>query len=237
MESRMKERLSKIRSAGYWRINLRPTEYNSNRIGSLSECRDLVESSQVRLRGWYYPHIDEKEFVNGQNWVASGSDFGGSIEYWRLYQSGQFIHQFAMEEDYGLKESRRHELTEEFRTEAKGYLSILSTLYSITEIFEFTARMASKGIFVPGIELSIRLIDTEDRQLFFWDKLRTLNRAYKCTIPEILYGATFDRLKIMACAPELALDATRYIFERFNWSQVPMGILAEEQRKLLERRL
>ncbi len=98
----MTERLDKIHSTGYWRVHIRPTQFETTRVESLARCHEILGDSSVRLRGWDYPHLGHRELANGEDWVESGADFRGHVEYWRFYQSGQFVHHFAFEEDYEL---------------------------------------------------------------------------------------------------------------------------------------
>jgi len=231
----MEERLKKIHSTGYWRVNIRPTLFEQTRIPSLKTCREIIESSIVRLSGWDYPYLDPEETANGDDWIQSGRDHGRYVEYWRFYQSGQFIHHFACFEDF----TNPSELSQyiEKPSPSGRYLSILSTLYKVTEIFEFAARLASKNILSPETEISIKLVGTEGRQLFFWSRSRHQPIDYICKIPEITFSKIYQTVELLASASDLALDTTVYIFERFNWMSVPRGLLTEEQKKLLERRL
>src|SRR5688500_17704073 len=88
-----------VRSGPYWRIRLRPAEYKPDRL-SLPECESIVDARQVRLRGWYYPHVTHRAeaWERGEDFVANHVAFGGHIEYWRMYQSGQFVHLLGVRE-------------------------------------------------------------------------------------------------------------------------------------------
>ena len=85
----VKQRLEKIRSTGYWRVNIRPTKFDKSRIDSLESCWELVNSCKISLRGWDYPRVKEEERISGEDWVQSGTDFDtlGYVELWRFYQS------------------------------------------------------------------------------------------------------------------------------------------------------
>ena len=231
----MEERLKKIYSTGYWRVNIRPTRFEQTRIPSLKTCHEIIESSIVRLSGWDYPYLDPEETANGDDWIQSGRDHVRYVEYWRFYQSGQFIHHFACFEDL----TNPSEMSQyiEKPSPSGRYLSILSTLYKVTEIFEFAARLASKNILSPKAEISIKLVGMDGRQLFCWSRSRYLSMDYICRIPEITFFETYQISDLLTSAREFALDATVYIFERFNWTFIPRSLLAEEQKKLLERRL
>ena len=86
MDSRVQKRLDTIHSTGYWRIHVRPTVYESNRISSLPELRKITEECMVTLRGWNFPHLDIEETINGDHWIESGAKFRQIVEYWRFYQ-------------------------------------------------------------------------------------------------------------------------------------------------------
>jgi hypothetical protein len=216
--------LSKIHQKGYWRVVVRPTKYDENRIPMLSECRRHVEESSVRLRGWDYPHL--RDVTNGKNWIESSEDWlHGHIEYWRYYQTGQFVHHFAMNEDYEESSKGRHGL------------DFISTLYRFTEIFEFGSRLAARGLLSPGVDVRVELHNCEDRELFSWDPARFIDSNHRSVTPTIVYKTTTTDTELLGRGSEMALDGTIHVLERFNWNNVPREIFAEEQAKFLERRL
>src|SRR4029434_6834678 len=89
--------LEDIKKYPYWRINFRTSVFRADLIPSIDECRELVQKTQVRFRGWPYPYLSQRSEE-----LDFGNDYIGSVvfspprheEYWRLYQSGQFIHYF-----------------------------------------------------------------------------------------------------------------------------------------------
>jgi hypothetical protein len=93
----------------HWRVTIRPADYSPELIQTLRSCFDVVEKCKVSLRGWDYPHLSRRpnERGQGENWVASWSTFMGHVEYWRLYQSGQFLSLFAVRE-FSEKEFGEH---------------------------------------------------------------------------------------------------------------------------------
>lgn len=225
-------RLDKIHSTGYWRVLIRPTVFEKTRIATLNECRKVVQSSVVELRGWDYPHWKDSEIHNGQDWIEGGSGFSSHIEYWRFHQSGQFVHHFAMSEDY------EPNVFGSSKNDIDGpRLSILSTLFSVTEIYEFAARLCAKDVLRPAVDLEICLKGTQDRTLFFWQPGRYTNKAYTCALPEIRFEKQHSQEDLLGAARELAITATVSIFERFNWMDPPLPLLQNEQQKLIERRL
>jgi hypothetical protein len=63
-----------------------------------------------------------------------------------------------------------------------------------------------------------------------------LSGEYVCAEESITHPLSVDADELIAKSREVALDATVLVLERFNWMHPPVGILAEEQSKLLERR-
>ncbi len=228
------QRLQEIHETGYWRIRIRPTQFDKHLIPSLEQCRDILRVSAVSLRGWDYPSWLDEEVFNGRDWLQGGSGVAPYIEYWRFYQSGQFVHHFAMREDY--QDPLLQPATRIPASHPKC-LDISQTLFRITEIYEFAARLASRKILLPQAVISIQLLGTEGRRLQHrWNQLRPIGR-YECRLPSIETETTCDALELLGNSAALALNATKAIFEGFNWIGIPEKILAEDQRKFLERRI
>jgi hypothetical protein len=230
----MADLLSKIHQDGYWRTLIRPTEFKANRIPTLGRCKEIVQKSVVSLRGWDYPFYQENKLELGQDWIASSCDWeqGKHFEYWRFYQSGQFIHQFNFWE----------EADPLSRVPAPSkYLLVLNTLFTITEIFEFGARLARQEVLGSQAEFIIELHGLKGREL-----------TYENRIGPILFGggnkfiSTQDVLEfkiqvavnhLLGSPRALALDSAVSIFDHFGWFNPPRDMLAQEQAKFLERRL
>lgn len=220
--------LDKIHSKAYWRVVIRPAEFNAKRIPSLGRCKELVEASRVLLRGWDYPHLNDIQA--GQDWIESGyAEQGSHSEYWRFYRSGQFVHHFAAVEEFD-------NLT---RTRApERYMLVPNVLYTVTEIFEFAARLARHGVLRPAAEVSIELRGMRNRELTFQDLGRSIGFGpFTAQVAEISYETQASQAQLLGTAAELALDAAIAIFEQFRWFDPPRHMLAEDQRKFLERRL
>jgi len=224
------ELLDKIHSRAYWRVLMRPTQFDSHRIPSLSRCKEIIEKSYVLLRGWDYPHFEEKDVHPGDESIELGCDWEDRhLEYWRFYQSGQFVHHFTCWEEF-------HRLNRSPAPER--YLSVLSALYTATEIFEFAARVARHEVLRPEAEISIQLHGMKERELTFEDLWRSMSvRGHVSGRDQITCEVTVPQVQLLAGAPELALDTAIAIFERFGWFNPPRQTLADDQRKLLERRL
>ncbi len=236
--------IEKIHSRGYWRVNIHPTMFKKDRF-TLSQCTEIMESSVVRLRVSPYPYLREGEIiVGGKDWIEWSGEYDCYIEYWRYYRSGQFIHHFACYEDWMPSDNITTSAIRKLRKAGESYLSLTPTIFSITEIFEFAARLAAKNAFTPGAVLSIKLENIKDRTLI-WDSFlgHTLSiptkvhmGLRKSHIPEIEFEGTFSDTDLLSRSSELALDAVESIFGQFNVDTSARDIWAQEQARLFERR-
>jgi len=230
----------RIEKAPHWRVTIRPEVFEEERISSLRECWSLTEASRVSLRGWDYPHVDYQNRKSGTDWIESWTEFDRHRELWRFYQSGQFVHLFVFVED----ETRKHaeeRAKAEIRTmppnfSPSGYLDVISTLWTITEIFEFAARLAQKGILDPAAFIEVQLVGIRNRVLFMSDPGRFWYRFYATSEDELKKRWTGETSQLISKSAELALNMTEWFFERFQWMDPPREVLANDQKRLLERR-
>lgn len=213
----------KITSRGSWEVIIRPTRFEQFHIETLPKCKEIISASVVSLRGWNYPHI--KNPRNMTDWVEDDTEWRHHIENWLFFQSGQFVHFLGCREDWVGKDLEP----------GKG-LEIISTLYTITEIYEFAARLAGKGIMGEDIEIKISLNKMKGRQLFFWDTDRDLLGDYICKMEKLPLDRTLQAEKLLAETKNYALNDFTKIMNWFNWDNVPTGVFIDDQNKLLERR-
>ena len=244
----MESLINKIKQRGYWKVIIRPTEFKEKRITTREECAKIIKESHISLRGWSYPHISREGIVfSGNDSVASSTDWdeGGHHEYWQFYQNGQFIHYFSMYEDSILKDEKLEKIKKSFGFSkpedlSDRFLSILNTLYSVTEIFLFATNLVKKTDLGEKIYIEIELGNIYGRTLFFWDTFsRILFKAYTCKFhsENIVKKTPVKKDDLITSYTQLALDTTIEIFKDFNWKDVNKSIFVEDQKKLLERRL
>lgn len=230
------ERLSLIHETGYWRIVIRPSVFDADRIPTHTQCWKVVEQANVRLRGWDYPHVDSSERVTEHDWIQSGSAFGGQAELWRFFQSGQFVHHRSCEEDREPPAFGMRTLSPKVR-ERRLRLDALGALYTVTEVYEFARNLAYGEVLEPVSHITIELHGAAGRTLILPDDFRRGGRSLTSTAGVVSSEFTVLPVVLLATASELALDAAIHIFEQFGWHDPPRDLLAEEQRRLLEHRL
>lgn len=241
LESQTPESLrAKIKEDPHWRVVIRPGAFVEERIETLSECWRLIESSRVSLRGWYYPHVDSRHRQNGKDWIESWCEFGLHREYWRFFQSGQFLHLFSFREDKDRSEAEERASFGTRETPSgfspSGYLEVVWALWTLTEIFEFAARLAQKEVFGESVSVEIQMVNVKDRILFTWDPGHASSRFDAAGEHTLDKEWSLTTEQLLSESSELALDAAEWFFERFQWMDPPRQLLADDQRRLLERK-
>ena len=235
-----------VRGYPHWRVLIRPAVYNEENLESLGKCWQVIEQNRVRLRGWSYPHLSsrETERENGSNWVASWSDFMGHLEYWRLYQSAQFVHLFSVREATEaawraklLSVTKSHlSLSKDMDwNSVPGFIHITNFIYSMTEIFEFAARMAQVGSFGDQFEIAVQLDGIKGFVLTTdWD--RAWHSYYAASQDNLAKTWQVNVNDLISDTAGKSLDAVIWFFDRFGWHNPPVEILREDQSDFLKGR-
>ena len=170
----------KIREKGYWRIIIRPTSefHKKEDRFELSDLEKVIEKTQIRLRGWYYLHINRENLsLSSQDRITDWCDYEHYIEYWDFSLTGQFSHIFSMKEDYSIDTKKEKEIRSDFSfskdktKRAESFLEVISTVYKFTEIYLFSANLVQLEQYkdVNKFEIIIELHKVKNRMLFFWD--------------------------------------------------------------------
>lgn len=239
MDSLRKNLLQKIQSRGYWLINFKPLHNQKLDIG---ECKKMVEKSAVEFRGWDYPHVPRRKgqdtnLLPGDDYYEGWIDWGSFKEIWRMHQSGQFIHFKAVEGDWFAEDDwyGKH-----YKNINPGsILSVIDTIYFITEIFEFLARLTRKGLYKEGIKMSIKLCNTQNRELKILQPGRApLFGKYKTGDNELTFERMYsDSSKVIENSSQVALEVIIYFFKRFGWDNPPIEVIQNDQEKLISGKL
>lgn len=226
------EKLKKITSRGYWEIIIHPDRFEKEQISHLGECKEIIRQSKVSLRGWDFPHYDRREEpISGIDYVEQFIDFAGQIEYWRYYQSGQFIFFKGLKEDWveedGILGRNRLDIT------PMTSLAVINTLYIFTEIFKFASHLASNRLLGSSCKIQTILHHAKSRKLLFFDSIHDLHRNYVCGIEKLPYEKIVSTSQLLSAFNELALDATIWVYQRFNWDNVNKESFRKTQEKFL----
>lgn len=227
--------IKKIKSRGYWKISVRPTVYNKERINNLIDCRDIIARNAVRLRGWPFPFIAKTNdktsgILPGEHHYESWVDWDIHKELWRFYQSAQFITLRGLWEDW-YKERGNIDYYDSLGEIDR--LGVFHTLYFLTEIFEFLNRMVISSIYKGSILVSVELCNIKGRILWIDDPNRLpLWEIRKTGATSIIFSKVFSDNEIKEKGREIAIESSLYFFQRFDWNP-ENELLKEAQRKFL----
>lgn len=234
-----------IKSRGYWRISFEPLVYDEEKL-NLSQCKELVDKNAIHLRGWDYPHTpgrvgDDTALEPGDNYWQGWLDWEGENhkEFWRMYQSSQFIHYLGLREDW-LTDFQIQNMwnrdTEKFS--AGQALGVVVTTYQITEIFEFLSRLMTDGLYEEGVNVSITLNNTQDRRLIVDQFQRVgFSTPRKTSSETITFAKQYTKEEITTDSRGKALGAIVHFFERFGWNPPNVEVIKSDQEKFLSGKI
>jgi len=233
------ELLEQIRSRGYWRVEIHSTDYQGKRLPSRAEMQNLLSGATVSLCGWPYPYFQAEETTYNGKWLEGQVNRSYYREYWRLYESGQWLHYLGLSGAWIPREKLFEGLTP-LPPQRAGYLHVRNNiLYTLTEIFRFAVGLAQGGILDPDAFLSIQLHNTHDYMLF-----ESFNRFFGYSYVNqsdrpIEQQQSLPVGELSAVADQMALEMAIKIYSVFGWVPVEAAVrtLVEDQKKFIERRL
>lgn len=227
--------LQKIKSRMYWRINIQPNSIDNL---SLKEAFKKVEEASINLRGWDYPHIHKRNnnAEGGNNncgtFFQSWCDWHNHIEFWRMYQSSQYLHYLSLREAWR-EVSRNNAYQKDYYPEK--YISVTGSLWTITEIMKFCFSLHKLGLYKNGCNIFISLINCSDSELFINDPNKLGFSTPKTNSAETLeLEKMLSASQIQVYDNKIALDLTQQLFEKFGWEGNRPQMEAD-QKKLLDR--
>lgn len=233
------ELIKEIKSLGYWRVEIRSAEYQPKRLTTCEGMQSLLSSATVSLRGWPYPYYEVKETSYNGQWLEGKVAWERYREYWRLYESGQWIH-FAKLPIAGVPREELFRNMLPLPPEHAGYIYVRGgILFTLTEIFHFAAGLAQGGILSPMAFLSVQLHNTKNYMLVeSFDRFFPFRYVNKWDTP-ITYEQSLPASELSAVADKEALEFAIKVFSVFGWVPAEAAVrnFVEDQKKLIERRL
>jgi len=216
--------LEAIKARPHWHVVLHPQVFEERRLGSRDEMWSCIKNCRVSLRERDYPHVYE-DCDKGADWVASWGESAGQSGYWRFFQSGQLVHRISFFED---------------RLRLQGspppFLDFLEVLFTVTEIFEFSARLANRAVFGPSASVTVELLRIVGRKLLTEAHPPVCYETRGALITPTLECCWAGQITELAGrSAELALEQAKSFFGGFGGSPVSDRMLTERQRRFLER--
>lgn len=223
--------LEKIRSRGYWKVVIRPITFMEKRVHEKSTLGHIVKSRSVSIKGWDFPHVDDfREFDTGADWIGHEIRWDHILEFWRFYQSGQFVHYLGMVEDWR-DDSVQPCSSGESRKKIE--LCVDSILTRFTEVFEFASRLSFTEVGDMGTHLEIALVNINNHVLTVPDSPGYV-QLLKTNTPEFTYRADLTSIELATDERDLALKAATQLFQCFEWNP-SIGLLRDIQARILSR--
>ena len=231
--------IEEIKSQGYWRVEIRSAEYLPKRLTTRESMQELLSSATVSLRGWPYPYYEARETSYNGQWLEGGVAWEKYREYWRFYESGQWIH-YAKLYTAGVTREELFRNMSPPPPEHAGYVYVRGgILFTLTEIFRFAVGLAQGGILDPIAFLSVELHNTKDYMLVeSFDRFFPFRYVNEWDTP-IAYEQSLPTNELSAVADQKALEFAIKVFSVFGWVPAEAAVrnLVEDQKKLIERRL
>ena len=229
--------LDKIRSRGYWQVTVRPTTFTATRISNYSSLYDLLRNAQVHLPGygWPFPYMEMQEKTERkQDYISQKVEFLSTLEAWRFYQSGQFVHVQGIQTDWMENEKHQPVPAEWKAIRPDSALLVSETLHHFTMLYELAARLAVSDLYAgeQEIHIEVEIHGLAGRMMGYgFNNRLNLRKQYTTAMETFKYPATrFSRSDVIARSKALALDATLQVCDRFGKKQRrgELALLQEE---------
>lgn len=209
--------MTKIWGLPRWKLWSRPMEFRKARFQSLDHCAQFVANANVRseARWTQYPWSNTPPEHGFESIAAEIDLVDANVEHterWVLFQSGQFVHNMALDRMPQLGK-RTH---------------VLEVLDVITALYEFTARMADRKVFTKNVGIAVELQGVDGRELV-WPG--DVNIKGWCQEENIGIETIYTEEELRAGRRTLALDAALSIYAQFGWDNPPKDKLADVQRR------
>jgi hypothetical protein len=171
--------------------------------------------------------------VSGEEWVGSWVHFMDHVEYWRLFQSAQFLHLHSVREAQNREWMAQllARAMDRSQLQSPRALSVENVLYTFSEIFEFAARLAQRDLFDEALRLDIAIIGIRHFVLVAdfgraWDggyfaRQNTSRRSWEMATADLVAGSA-----------EYSLEATGWFFRECGFES-SMDVFKPEQARFL----
>ncbi len=209
--------LEKIQSRGFWRVIIRPDTFIQDKI-PYNALYPLVQRSAVELHGDDFPNVlQERSPSRGIDCIGQEIEAGHFLEAWSMYQSGQFVHYSGIVDDW-LDRSAWFQVPEGWQP--GKMLAIEEAIRQYTGSFVFASRLALTDVYAQDdyIHISVLIKGIQGRHLYISTPGRVpLRWNYEAHIPEVPYPKRFRKEELIANPTNLALQASKDLFDRFGW--------------------
>ena len=230
----MSDLTRKIRTAGYVEVSIRPSRFVADRVQPITSLFPIVQRCKVSLRGWDYPHIDRTQLdpVPNLDFVEQESEWEHHLEWWRLYQSGQFLSLRGISYDWR-DQSGVWPASENLHS--GDLLMVEDTLFRLAEVFEFAARLSNTAAGDDPMHVDITFGGLEGRALAVSDFRRIgFVARTRAQIQEFPQKFVESSAELVAEPKSLAIHASQELFRRFG-EELRTDLLRDWLDELIQR--
>jgi hypothetical protein len=223
-----------IQTRGYWRFLVKFEESEE-----LPEnLKQELKNASVSLRGWDFPQVakqreDIHKTSNTNDGVKSWTNTGKHKEVWEYNCKGFFIMNRSLREDWFKEGKYIPERLKQF--EPGKILYIISALYTVNEFFIFISNLITKGLIRGQLEIRVKLVNTKNRKLMFYDAFRETSLKYEAMDNSIQSKIKSNSNDFQNNYIQLSMDSLFALFKLFNWDNIPKEVLEGDQAKFLKR--
>lgn len=166
----------------------------------------------------------------------------GHKEYWRFYQSGQFLHLFSVREATELEWRKKMESAMRSHLsymdgveldKIPGFISIINFNYQVTEIYEFAARLCEAQIYTGEVNIKIELKGIKGFVLAAPCE-RTWYSYYAANEDALFLSKDYETDVLIATSRDESLKAIVWFFERFGWLSPSFDVIRNDQENFLK---
>jgi hypothetical protein len=222
-----REILDQTLSRGYRRIIIRPEKFKEDRISDFSSLDKIMKNDTVKMYSWVFPLTGLVIFppVYGKDYIERGLDNFDYHEFWRFYQSGQFIHFSGMLPDWREKCFVRPLSYQNLNSDIR-VLGIGETILYFTLVFEFLSRLAVKDFWEDITTVDFLFGNLENRTLWvdgtsrfpLWRQFESSGDLRSLTV---FKERKFSKQDLSTGGDSFALEASSEVFKRFGWDAPP----------------
>ncbi len=235
-----------IKQGPHWRVLVRPMPYAESRM-TMSDLAGALQRTTVRMRGWDFPHLDRHSpLERGADFVGSSSSFMGHLEYWHFYQSAQLVYLSSVREvtepgwEEKLRQGAAHRIvvpSESFDwNRVPGFIEMRNFIYTVTEVFEFAARLALDLEEPEAMSVTIALNNIQGFVLTVDDVHRGWWEYCPAQVESLEHAWMSKVADLVADSSAVSLEAVVWFFERFGWDHPNVEAIRQDQAEMLGRK-
>lgn len=216
------------------RIIIRPEEYAPARISSISELWRTVEDVRIKRMGWDYPLLlrSDEYRSTGNNWIGAQAELSGGPQEWKMFQSGQFVHDMTIR---GCSDSNRKAHEEWARHHhmvppdsdwgsVVGYVGIEWTMITCALVVELASRLCQKGIIEGRCSIALSMESIQGTVLVA-DPRRAWHDTFIAKVPSLNNTWHYPVDALIADPISPPIDMAVWFFERYGWLEPPKEVI------------